>query len=141
MGPGSARIAAGGGDLGDGAFAVPGAGSPGQAKRFVLAAAGGVALAVGAVTGTPAAHATAVVSARPAAAVHAHPRLEPCPCADPLCREVCSQSTAAGIPASLIHRHAHLAAAQAMVRVVAISVNCPPPSTAAAASSDGQPGC
>src|SRR5690242_15197074 len=76
MGPGSARIVASGGDLPDGAFAVPGAGSPGQAKRFVLAAAAGVALAVGAVTGTSAAHAAAVVSARPAAAVHAHhPRL------------------------------------------------------------------
>ena len=121
---------------------MPGAGSPGQAKRFVLAAAAGVALAVGAVTGTSAAHAAAVVSARPAAAVHAHhPRLEPCPCADPLCREVCSQSMASGSPASLIHRQAHLPAAQAMVRVVAISVNCPPPSTAAPASSDGHPGC
>src|SRR5690348_6530025 len=105
MGPGSARIVAGGGDLRDGAFAVPGAGSPGQAKRFVLAAAG-VALAAGAVTGTSAAHAAAVVSARPAAAVHAHPRLEPCPCADPLCREVCSQSMASGSPASPIHRQA-----------------------------------
>src|SRR5690242_21924843 len=97
MGPGSARIVASGGDLPDGAFAVPGAGSPGEAKRFLLAAAAGVALAVGAVTGTPTAHAAAVVSARPAAAGHAHPRLEPCPCADPLCREVCSQSMAVEI--------------------------------------------
>jgi hypothetical protein len=61
MGPGSAHIVAGR-DLRDGVFAVPGAGSPGQAKRFVLAAAAGIALAAGAVTGTPAAHAAAVVS-------------------------------------------------------------------------------
>ena len=62
MGPGSAHIVAGGGDLRDGVSAVPGAGSPGQMKRFVLAAAAGIALAAGAVTGTPAARAAAVVS-------------------------------------------------------------------------------
>ena len=158
MGPGSARIVAGAdGNHRDGAFAVPAAGSRGRAGMFVLAAATGLALASGAVTGMPAAHAAAAVSVRAAAAVsvraaaavsvraaaavHAYPRFEPCPCDNPICRPVCIQGMAAGGPASMIHRQTHLTAAQAVVTVTATSVNCPPPSLPAIASSDGQPSC
>jgi hypothetical protein len=142
MGPGSARIVDGAdGSHRDGAFAVPAAGSRGRAGMFVLAAAAGLALASGAVTGMPAAHAAAAVSVRAAAAMHAYPRFEPCPCDNPICRPVCFQGMAAGGPASMIHRQTHLTAAQAVVAVTATSVNCPPPSLPAIASSDGQPSC
>jgi len=90
MGPGPARSAArADGNRRDGALAVPAAGSRERAGMFVLAAAAGLALAFGAVTGMPAAHATAAVSARAAVAVHAHPRFEPCPCDNPVCRPLC----------------------------------------------------
>jgi hypothetical protein len=112
MRPGPARIA--GGNRRDGAFEVPAAGSRGRAGMFVLAAAAGLALATGVMAGTPAARAATAASARAQAAVHALPMFEPCPCADPACRPVCHQSIASGGPASMIHRHIPLAAAQAM---------------------------
>ena len=56
MGPRPARITVGPGSGRDGA---PAAGPCGRAGMFVLAAAAGLALASGAVTGTPAAHAAA----------------------------------------------------------------------------------
>ena len=92
MGPGPARIVADAeGNRQGGAFAVPTTGWRRRAGMFVLTAAAGLALASGAVTGTPAAHAAA--------------------------------------------------AARAVVVVAATAVNCPPPSTAITASSDGNPGC
>lgn len=99
---------------------------------FVLAAAAGLALASGALTGTSAAH---------AAAVHARPMFDPCPCRLPACRPGCVQGVVSGGPASMIHRHIHLAAARAAITLAARAVNCPPPSAPATASSDGQPGC
>jgi len=111
MGPRAARSADGaGGNRRGGALAVRAAGPRGRAGVFVLTAAAGVALAFGAVTGAPAAPATAAVTARAAAAVHAYPMFEPCPCADPPCRPVCFQSMASGGPASMIHRQTYPAA-------------------------------
>ena len=69
---------------------------------FALAAAAGLAVLAGTMTGTTAAHAAASVPA-PAAAAHAHPMFEPCPCDKPICRPGCSQNMAFGGPASLIH--------------------------------------
>src|SRR5690348_9528080 len=87
MGTGPARIVASvDGNRWDGAFAVPAAGTRGRVGMFVLAAAAGLALASGVVTGTPAAHATVATSARAAGAAHALPRFEPCPCDNPICR-------------------------------------------------------
>jgi hypothetical protein len=121
---------------------MPAAGSRGRAVKFVLAAAAGLALASGVMTGTPAAaHAATAVSARAAATVHAYPVFEPCPCTDRLCREVCFQGVASGGPAAMIHRQTHPATPQVEVAATAIAVNCPPPSTSALASSDGNPGC
>ena len=57
MRPGPARITSG--YRRDRAPAMPAAGSRGRARMFVLAAAAGLALASGAATGTPAAHAAA----------------------------------------------------------------------------------
>ena len=136
---GPARIA--GGNRRDGAFEVPTAGSRGRAGMFVLAAAAGLALASGVLTGTPAAHAATAVPARAEAAAHAYPMFEPCPCVDPVCRPVCYQSVVSGGPAPMIHRHTHLAAAQAVGTIGAIAINCPPSSTPAPASKDGDPGC
>jgi len=134
MGPGPARIVASAdGNRQGGAFAVPAAGWRGRAGMFVLTAAAGLALASGAMIGTPAAHA--------AAAAHANTRFDPCPCDNPVCRSLCFQSMASGGPASMIHRQTPLAAARAVVRITATAVNCPPPSTAITASSDGNPGC
>ena len=140
MRPGAARIAVSAGRR-DGAFAVPAAGSRGRAGMFVLAAAAGLALASGAVTGMPAAHAAATASAGSAAAVHVQPIFQPCPCDKPICRPGCSQGMASAGPASTIDRPAHLAAAQAVARIAATAVNCPPPSAPTPASQDGQPGC
>src|SRR5690242_15897078 len=109
MRPGPARIA--GGCRRDGAFEVPAPGSRGRAGMFVLAAAAGLALATGVMTGTPAARAAATASARAEAAVHAHSTFDFCPCAYPQCREACFKGMASGGPASMIHRHIHLAAA------------------------------
>jgi hypothetical protein len=85
----------------DGAPAVPATGSRGRAGMFVLTAAAGLALAFGAAIGTPAAPATAAVAARTTVAAHAYTMFEPCPCADPLCREMCFQSMASGAPAAM----------------------------------------
>jgi len=112
---------------------VPAAGWRGQAGMFVLTAAAGLALASGAMIGTPAAHAVA--------AVHAHSRFDPCPCDNPVCRPLCFQSMSSGGPANMIYRQTPPAAAQAAVRITATAVNCPPPSTSITASSDGNPGC
>jgi len=77
---------------------------------FVLTAAAGLALAFGAVTGMPAAPATAAVTTQTAATADAQPEFEPCPCINPLCRPGCSQSMAPGGPAAMIHRQTHPAA-------------------------------
>ena len=120
MEPGPARSGAGGNRRG-GAFAVPAARSRERAVKFVLAAAAGLALASGVMTGMPAAHAAAAVPARAAAAVHAYPRFDPCPCVLPICRPGCLQSAASGSPASMIYRQPHLAAAAAVsARAVAV---------------------
>ena len=133
MGPGPARITDG--NRRDGA---PAAGSRGRAGIFVLAAAAGLALASGAVTGTPAAH--AAVAARTAAAVHAHPGFEPCPCINPVCRPGCFQGIASGGPASMIHRQTHPGARQATTISASAAIICPPPS-GEAMSKSGDPGC
>lgn len=59
----------------------------GRAGKFMLTTAAGLALASGVMTGTSAA--TAMASSQTTQSVHANPRYEPCPCADPLCRPVC----------------------------------------------------
>jgi hypothetical protein len=105
MGPAPARTTDGAdGNCQDGAPAVPAAGSRGRAGMAVVTAAAGLALAFGVVTGTPAAHARAAVSAPPAPAVQAIPGFEPCPCDKPICRPGCSQGMASGGPALMIHR-------------------------------------
>jgi len=99
MRPRPAHSAAGvGGVHQDGAPAVPATGSRGRAGMFVLTAAAGLALAFGAAIGTPAAPAAAAVAARTAVAVHAYTMFEPCPCDNPICREVCFQSMTSGGP-------------------------------------------
>ena len=111
MGPRPARNAAGAsGNRRDGAPAVPAAGSRAWAGMFVLTAAAGLALAFAVVTGTPAAPATAAVTARTATTVDTPPEFEPCPCDKPICRPGCSQSMASGGPASMIQRQTHAAA-------------------------------
>ena len=92
MRPGPARTV--GGNRRDGAFAVPAAGSRGRPGMFVVAAAAGLALASGAVAGTPAAHAAAAVPTRAAIVVHAHPMIDHCPCDKPICRPGCVQTMA-----------------------------------------------
>lgn len=102
MEPGPSRSAvAAGGDRGGGAFAVPAAGSRGWAGKFVLTAAAGLAMAFGAVTGTPAL-ATAAVTTRTAVAVHACPAFEPCPCINPICSPRCYLNMASGGPAAVM---------------------------------------
>jgi hypothetical protein len=135
MRQGQPRISVGG----HAAFEVPAAGTAGRAGMFVLAAAAGLALASGVMTGTPAAH--AAVSARTAAAVRAHPMFDPCPCDNPVCRPACHQGVVSGGPASMIHRPPHLVTSQAVAATTAIAVNCPPPSAPAPASQDGNPSC
>jgi len=103
MEPGPARSAADAGrDRRGGAFAVPAAASRGRAGQFVLTAAAGHAMAFGAVTGTPAALATAAVASGTAVAVHAFPAFEPCPCINPVCRPGCYQSMASGGAAAVM---------------------------------------
>jgi hypothetical protein len=138
MESGPAHSGAGGSRRG-GAFAVRAAGSRGRTLKFVLAAAAGVALASGVMTGTSAAH--AAVSAPAAAAVRAYPVFEPCPCINPVCRPGCSQSMDGGGPASGIHRQTHLAPAAALDAIAATAVICPPPVAPAATSSSGNPSC
>ena len=130
-----------GGNRREAAFEMPAAGSRGRAGMFVLAAAAGLALASGVLTGTPDAHAATAVPVRAAATVHAYPMFEPCPCTDRACREVCFQGAVSAAPAAMIHRQTHLAARQVEVAATAVAVNCPPPSTSPPASSDGSPGC
>ena len=142
MGPAPARFADGAGsNHQDGAPAMPAAGSSGRAGMFVLTAAAGLALALSAVTATPAAHATAAVSAPTSAAVQAIAEFQPCPCDKPICRSGCSQSMTSGGPVFMIHRQTRLTAAQAVVTIAATAVNCPPPNAPPAESSDGQPSC
>jgi hypothetical protein len=107
MEPRPAHNAAGaGGNRRDGALAVPAAGSRRRARMLVLTAGTGLALAFGAVAGTPAAPATAAVAAR-TVAVHVSPRFDPCPCDNPVCRSMCLQSMASGGPAAMNHRQVH----------------------------------
>jgi hypothetical protein len=98
---------------------APAAGSPGRAGRFVLAAAAGLALAFGALTGTTATHAAAAVSTRAAVAVQTLPGFEPCPCTDLVCRPVCVQGTASGGPAAMVHPQRHSAATAESARAEA----------------------
>jgi hypothetical protein len=125
MEPGPARSGAGG-NRRDGTFAVPAARSRGRVVKFVLAAAAGLALASGVMTGTPAAHAAATVPARTAATVHGYPVFQPCPCDKPICRPGCSQNVAVGGPAAMIHRQPHLAAAAAVSAGPAAAVHAQP---------------
>lgn len=140
MRPGPVRIVAGGSRR-DGTVAVPGAGRRGRVRVFVLAAAAGLAVVAGAMTGTTAAHAAASVpAAHTAAAAQSHTMFEPCPCDRPICRPGCLQSMASGGAASMVLPRTHLAAAQALARMTASAVSCPPPSEPVA-SQDGQPSC
>ena len=82
---------AAGGSLRKGTAAMPGAGRHGRAKMSVLAAAAGLAVLAGTITGTTAARAAAPVSAHAVAAAQPGPRLEPCPCDHPVCRPLCLQ--------------------------------------------------
>ena len=70
MRPGQVRIS-GGGNRREGTPALPRAGRRGLAARFALAAAAGLAVLAGTMTGTTAAHAAASVSTHAAAAAHA----------------------------------------------------------------------
>src|SRR5215469_10340060 len=117
MRPGPVRIAVGGSRQ-EGTVAIPGAGRRARVRMFVLAAAAGLAVLAGAMTGTTAAHAAASAPAAHAAtAAQSHPMFEPCPCADPACRPVCFQSMAFAAPASTTHQQAHLTAAQSQLTV------------------------
>ena len=87
MGP--ARIIITGGDRREGTAALPGAARRGRAGMSVLAAAAGLAVLAGTMTGTTAARAAAPASARAAATAQSGPRFEPCPCDNPICRPVC----------------------------------------------------
>jgi hypothetical protein len=101
-------------------FAIPAAGRRGRARMFALAAAAGLAVLAGTMTGATAAHAAASspahaaasVSADAATAAQSRPRFDPCPCDNPVCRPACFQTTAAGSPAATTHRQTHLTAAQ-----------------------------
>jgi hypothetical protein len=110
MRPGPVRII-GGGNRREGTPAVPRAGRRGLA-RFALAAATGLAVLAGTMTGTTPAHAAASVSAEATPAAHSRPMFEPCPCTDRLCREVCFQNATSDSPASMIHQRTHLTAAR-----------------------------
>lgn len=59
---------------------------------LVLAAAAGLAVLPGTMTGTPAARAAAAVTVQAATAAHSQPEFGPCPCASPLCKAGCSQA-------------------------------------------------
>jgi hypothetical protein len=86
--PGTARLMREAGrDLGfyQGFSAVSGAlDSIGQA-----AAAAGLAVLAGTITGTTAARAAASVSAHATATAQPGPRFDPCPCDNPICRPAC----------------------------------------------------
>jgi hypothetical protein len=117
MRPGPVRIVAGGSSR-EGTVAVPGAGRRGRVRKFALAAAAGLAVVAGAMTGTTAAHAAASVpAAHAAAAAQSYLMVEPCPCINPICRPGCSQIMAFGGPPAMTHPPAHLAAAQSHAMV------------------------
>jgi hypothetical protein len=133
MGSGPARITEG-----NRRDVAPAAGARGRAGMFALVAAAGLALASGAVTGTPAAH--AAVAARTATAGHAHPRFEPCPCDRPICRPGCSQGMTSGDRASMIRWQAHQGGREATTVSASAVIICPPPS-GDGMSKSGDPGC
>lgn len=85
---GAVRIVTGGGRR-EGTAAIPGADRRGRAGMSVLAAAAGLAVLAGTITGTTAARAAAPASAHTAATAQPGPRFEPCPCDNPICRPVC----------------------------------------------------
>ena len=85
MGP--VRIVTGG--RREGTAAIPGAARRGRAAMSVLAAAAGLAVLAGPITGTTAARAAASVSARATATAQPGPRFDPCPCDNPICRPAC----------------------------------------------------
>ena len=117
MRPGPVRIAFGGSRQ-EGTVAIPGASRRGRMRMFVLAAAAGLAVLAGAMTGTTAAHAAASVPAAHAAAgAQSQPMIEPCPCDKPICRPGCFQSMASGAPAATARQRTHLAAARSQLMV------------------------
>ena len=65
------------------------AATPGRVGMSVLAAAAGLAVLTGTITGTTAARAAAPASARTAATAQPGPRFDPCPCDNPICRPAC----------------------------------------------------
>lgn len=69
--------------------AVSGAARRGRAGMSVLAAAAGLAVLAGTITGTTAARAAAPTSAHATATAQPGPRFEPCPCDHPVCRPLC----------------------------------------------------
>jgi hypothetical protein len=91
MRPGPVRII-GGGNRREGTPAVPRAGRRGLAARFALAAAAGLAVLAGTMTGTTPAHAAASVSAEATPAAHSRPMFDPCLCDNPVCRPLCHQN-------------------------------------------------
>jgi hypothetical protein len=91
--------------------ALPGAGQRGLAAMFALAAAAGLVVLGGTMTGTTAAPAAASVSSHAVTAAHSRPMFEPCPCDKPICRPGCVQNTASGGPAAVIHRQVRTARA------------------------------
>jgi hypothetical protein len=60
------------------------------AGMLALAAAAGLTVLPGTMTGTPTARAAAAVPAQAAAATYSQPAFEPCPCTSPLCKAGCS---------------------------------------------------
>jgi len=89
--------------------ALPGVGQRGLAAMFALAAAAGLVVLAGTMTGTTAAPAAASVPAHAVTVAHVRPMIEPCPCDKPICRPGCSQNAASSGPAAVIHRQANLA--------------------------------
>lgn len=85
------RIVAGGSRRREGTAAIPGTGRRGRAGMPVLAAAAGLAILAGTITGTTAARAAASVSAPAATAAQSGPQFDPCPCDNPVCRPLCFQ--------------------------------------------------
>lgn len=77
------------GDRRERAAAIPGAARRGRAGMSVLAAAAGLAVLTGTITGMTAARAAASVTTRATATAQPGPRFDPCPCDNPICRPAC----------------------------------------------------
>jgi len=72
-------------------LAVPPGRWRGRAGMLIMAAAAGLAVLPGTMTGAPSALAVAAVPVQAAATAHSLPLVEPCPCANPLCKNGCAQ--------------------------------------------------